>query len=172
MWDLPYWADLKLRHNLDVMHIEKNICENLLGTFLNIEGKTKDTVSSRLDLEDMGIREDLHLHHNEDEDSFEMPRAWYTITKEQKLAFYEVVRAVKFQDGYAANLAKIVTSDGFKLSVLQTNDCHILLQRILPAGLRGIMDTDIYEAVAELGNFFRELCCKTLKLTVLERLEK
>ena len=51
MWDLPYWADLKLRHNLDVMHIEKNIRENLLGMFLNIEGKTKDTVSSRLDLE-------------------------------------------------------------------------------------------------------------------------
>lgn len=172
LWDLPYWADLKLRHNLDVMHIEKNICENLLGTFLNIEGKTKDTVSSRLDLEDMGIREDLHLQHNEDEDSFEMPRAWYTMSKEQKLAFCEFLRAVKFPDGYAANLAKCVTSDGFKLSVLKTHDCHILLQRILPAGLRGIMDKDIYEAVAELGNFFRELCCKTLKLTVLERLEK
>ena len=25
LWDLPYWADMKLRHNLDVMHIEKNI---------------------------------------------------------------------------------------------------------------------------------------------------
>ena len=34
------------------------------------------------------------------------------------------------------------------------------------------MDKDIYEAVAVLGNFFRELCCKTLKLTVLEILEK
>ena len=53
-----------------------------------------------------------------------------------------------------------------------THDCHILLRRILPAGLRRIMDKDIYEAVAELGNFFRELCCKTLKLIVLERLEK
>ena len=94
------------------------------------------------------------------------------MSKEQKLAFCEFLRAVKFPDGYAANLAKCVTSDGFKLSVLKTHDCHILLQRILPAGLRGIMDKDIYEAVAELGNFFRELCCKTLKLTVLERLEK
>jgi hypothetical protein len=61
LWDLPYWADLKLRHNLDVMHIEKNICDNLLGTFLNIEGKLKDTVNSSLDLEDMGIRKHLHL---------------------------------------------------------------------------------------------------------------
>nr|XP_040254317.1 uncharacterized protein LOC120972841 [Aegilops tauschii subsp. strangulata] len=157
LWDLPYRADLKLRHNIGVMHIEKNICENLLGTFLNIEGKTKDTVSSRLDLEDMGIREDLHLQHNEDEDSFEMPRAWYTMSKEQKLAFCEFLRAVKFPDGYAANLAKCVTSDGFKISVLKTHGCHILLQSILPTGLRGIMDKDIYEAVAELGNFFREL---------------
>ena len=32
---------LKLRHNLDVMHIDKNICDNLVGTILNIEGKTK-----------------------------------------------------------------------------------------------------------------------------------
>lgn len=23
LWDLPYWPSLKLRHNLDVMHIEK-----------------------------------------------------------------------------------------------------------------------------------------------------
>ena len=34
------------------------------------------------------------------------------------------------------------------------------------------MHEDIYEAVAELGNFFRELCCKTLKIDVLNRLEK
>ena len=43
-FELPYWETLKLRHNLDVMHIEKNICDNVLGTLLNIEGKTKDTV--------------------------------------------------------------------------------------------------------------------------------
>ncbi|KAF7127499.1 hypothetical protein RHSIM_Rhsim11G0000400 [Rhododendron simsii] len=50
-----------LRHNLDVMHIEKNIMEILLGTLLNIEGKTKDSVKARLDLELMGIRQELHL---------------------------------------------------------------------------------------------------------------
>jgi hypothetical protein len=29
-FELPYWSSLKLRHNLDVMHIEKNICESIL----------------------------------------------------------------------------------------------------------------------------------------------
>jgi len=63
LWDLPYWSKLKLRHNLDVIHIEKNICEAILGTFLDIAGKSKDSISARLDLEDMGIRKNLHLKH-------------------------------------------------------------------------------------------------------------
>jgi hypothetical protein len=46
LWDLPYWSSLKLRHNLDVMHIEKNICEYILGTFLGIVGKSKDNLNS------------------------------------------------------------------------------------------------------------------------------
>jgi hypothetical protein len=37
---LPYWKDNLLRHNLDVMHIEKNGMDNILGTILDIKGKT------------------------------------------------------------------------------------------------------------------------------------
>ena len=36
--DLPYWSELLLAHNLDVMHIEKNICDNVVGTLLELEG--------------------------------------------------------------------------------------------------------------------------------------
>ena len=25
-WELPYWSSLLLRHNLDVMHVEKKTC--------------------------------------------------------------------------------------------------------------------------------------------------
>ena len=59
-FNLLYWSSLLIRHNLDVMHIEKNICEALLGTLLEIAGKTKDTEKARLDLQDMGIRKDQH----------------------------------------------------------------------------------------------------------------
>ncbi|XP_074379648.1 uncharacterized protein LOC141720881 isoform X6 [Apium graveolens] len=38
LFDLPYWSNLLLRHNLDVMHIEKNVCDNIVGTLLDIEG--------------------------------------------------------------------------------------------------------------------------------------
>jgi hypothetical protein len=46
------------------------------------------------------------------------------------------------------------------------------LQRILPAALRGFVDKDLYEAVAELGNFFRQLCIKTLKNDVLTQMNE
>lgn len=33
-FELPYWKDNLLRHNLDVMHIEKNVCDSIVGTLM------------------------------------------------------------------------------------------------------------------------------------------
>ena len=60
-FNLPYWEDHKLRHNLDVMHKKKNVMDNILGTVLNLKDWTKDNYKARLDLADMGIRSELHL---------------------------------------------------------------------------------------------------------------
>ena len=55
-FDLPYWTKLDVRHCIDVMHVEKNVCNSIIGTLLNIKGKTKDDVNSRKDLVEMGLR--------------------------------------------------------------------------------------------------------------------
>jgi hypothetical protein len=59
-WNLPYWKDLMVRHAIDVMHEEKNVCEALIGTLLDISGKTKDTLKAQMDLEKMKLRKNLH----------------------------------------------------------------------------------------------------------------
>jgi hypothetical protein len=41
------------------MHIIKNICEGLVGTLLNIQGKMKDRVNARKYMVAMGIRLEL-----------------------------------------------------------------------------------------------------------------
>lgn len=41
-WDLEYWAHLECRHSIYVMHVEKNVCDNVLGLLMNITEKTKD----------------------------------------------------------------------------------------------------------------------------------
>jgi len=79
---LPYWSTLKLRHNLDVMHIEKNICDSVLGTLMNIDGKTKDIYKARLNLREMGIRKELRLQRNGATTT--MPLANYTLTRNQR----------------------------------------------------------------------------------------
>ncbi|KAK1570190.1 hypothetical protein QYE76_018357 [Lolium multiflorum] len=68
-WDLPYWKILRVPHNLDVMHITKNVCESLLGTLLNMPERTKDGPKARYDLLSIGIREELHAGRpNDDND--------------------------------------------------------------------------------------------------------
>ena len=52
---LPYLEYNLLCHNLDLMHIEKNVCDNLIGTFLGLD-KSKDNLKACFDLVDIGIR--------------------------------------------------------------------------------------------------------------------
>ena len=54
--DLPYWKDLEVRSSIDVMHVTKNLCVNLLG-FLGVYGKTKDTPEAREDLQRLHEKE-------------------------------------------------------------------------------------------------------------------
>jgi hypothetical protein len=49
-FELPYWKDLMIRRIFYAMHIEKNICDNIIGMLLNIEGKNKDIDKVRKDL--------------------------------------------------------------------------------------------------------------------------
>jgi hypothetical protein len=65
LWKLPYWHKLKVSHNLDVIHIEKNICESLIATILNIARKTKDTIKVRHDMKDLGIKKSCNLERVE-----------------------------------------------------------------------------------------------------------
>ncbi|KAK9286407.1 hypothetical protein L1049_014803 [Liquidambar formosana] len=57
-FELLYWEELLMRHNLDVMHVEKNVCENIIGTLLELKS-SKDDLDACKDLKEMGIREKL-----------------------------------------------------------------------------------------------------------------
>jgi hypothetical protein len=48
LWDLPYWPSLKLRHNLDVMHIEKIFVTTSLVPFLTYLESQKTTLRQGL----------------------------------------------------------------------------------------------------------------------------
>jgi hypothetical protein len=47
-----------------------------------------------------------------------------------------------------------------KNSWLKSHDYHIIMERLLPIMLRGYLDDNIWEALAELSYFYRQLCAK------------
>jgi len=44
-----------------VIHIEKNFFENIINTVMDVQGKTKTNVKSKMDVADIYDREELHL---------------------------------------------------------------------------------------------------------------
>jgi hypothetical protein len=55
---------------------------------------------------------------------------------------------------------------------LKSHDYHIIVERLLPVMLCGYLDDDIWEALAELSYFYRQLCAKEIKKDMTEKLEK
>ncbi|KAI5334389.1 hypothetical protein L3X38_024522 [Prunus dulcis] len=162
-FELPYWSKLKLRHNLDVMHVEKNVFDTLVGTILDIDGKTKDTIKARLDLERMGIRRGLWM--NRDSDKARRDLAFFSLKPNDKKEFLKFVSSVMFPDGYASNIARCVNVDGGKFTGLKSHDCHVFMQRLLPVGIRHLLPEDVVKPIMLLSIFFSQLTAKALRKT-------
>ena len=103
IFELEYWSSLLLRHNLDVMHVEKNVRDSLLNTILGID-KSKDTYNARKDLADMKIIPELHLFTQGDK--MMKLAADFTLTLEEHRQFCKFIKSVKFPDSFALNLTK------------------------------------------------------------------
>ena len=133
-FELPYWKDLMLRHNFDFMHIGKNMSESLVNTFMGIDGKSKDNLNSRLDLQVLGIRSDLHPV--EVEDQLYLPPAPYSMSLDEKKLFCKVLKGVKFPHGYASDIRHNVHVNERKIFGLKSHESHIILQHLLPLCVR------------------------------------
>lgn len=153
------------------MHIKKNICDNILGTLLNMDKKTKDTFKARKGLQDVNIRRELHLKRR-DHGRYDIPPAAYAMSKKEGHEFCEFLKTQKFPDGYASNISRCVSGFEAKLVGLKSHDCHVLLQRLLPYGIRGCLSKDIYLTLLELGEFFQMLFCRKLIVADVKKMGK
>ena len=151
-WDLPYWKTNLIRHNLDVMHIEKNFFDNIFNTIMNVEGKTKDNAKSREDLKEFCSRPELH--RNETTNKF--PKACYSLEKDAKEALCKWLKELRFPDGYASNMGRCVDMKKHKLFGMKSHDCHVFMQRLIPIAfrVRELLPGNVWQAVTEISIFF------------------
>ncbi|CAM8951857.1 unnamed protein product [Rhodiola kirilowii] len=154
-FDLPYWHTLDVRHCIDVMHVEKNICDSLIGTLLNIPGKTKDGLKARLDMLDMNIRTKL-APQTEGKRTY-LPLSCTTLSKNEKIILCGCLKGVKVPYGYSSNIASLVSIKDLRLNGLKSHDYHVLIQQLLPIAIRGVLSPKVWSAVQRLCAIFSSL---------------
>nr|ABA99172.2 transposon protein, putative, CACTA, En/Spm sub-class [Oryza sativa Japonica Group] len=136
-WRLPYWKDLEVHHYIDLMHVEKNVCESLMGLLLN-PGTTKDGLNARRDLEEMGVRSELHPITTESGRVY-LPPACYTLSKEEKIDLLTCLSGINVPSGYSSRISRLVSLQYLKLVGMKSHDCHVLITQLLPVAIRNIL---------------------------------
>ena len=170
-WKLPYWEYLDVRHCIDVMHVEKNVCDSLIGLLLNIPGKTKDGIKVRKDMvEEMGIRPKL-APEVKGKRTY-LPPACYTLSKKEKTSFCECLQRVKVPSGYSSNISKLVSIKDLKLLGLKSHDCHVLMTHMIPVAIRGILPINVRQTITKLCFFFNAISSKVIDPKKLDDLQK
>jgi hypothetical protein len=169
-WELPYWKTNLIRHNLDVMHIEKNVFDNIFNTVMDFKGTSKDTAKSRLDIAEICRRSELELV--EENGKTVKPKAPYVLSKEQKMLVLNWLKKLKLPDGYASNIGNSVNLEEGKMQGLKSHDCHVLLDRLIPIAFRDLLPDRIWGPLTELSEFFRALTSSSLRVDDMAQLEK
>ena len=97
----------------DVMYIEKNICDSLLGITLDIDGRSKDTNKARIDLQNIRVCKELYLY--KEGDYWMKLDAAYTLTPEDNKKFCEFLNLYGFLMDLLKILGKMLPMGTIKL---------------------------------------------------------
>ena len=138
------------------MHIEKNVCDNVMGTVLGLKSKTKDDANARATLSDMGISR---------------PSSDFTMLPQKRAEVFERIAAIKYPSGYAGQLRSKVNVQDKKFYGLKTHDCHVLLQRILPILIRPYVGSRVADTLVDLSRWFQRLYVRELKVQEIHQLQ-
>ena len=98
-WDLSYWKHNLLRHNLDVMHIEKNFFDNVFNAVMEVKGKTKDNHKARMDVVEFCVRGDLQLVQLQN-GKLAKPKGNDTFNTNDAKSIYKWITELKMLGGY------------------------------------------------------------------------
>ncbi|KAK4398013.1 hypothetical protein Sango_1276800 [Sesamum angolense] len=158
---------LLIRHNLDVMHTEKNVFENIFNTIMDIKGKTNDNLDIRRDLKIIFNRPELDLDERR---SNVMPKAVYTLGKEQKRVC-EWIRGLKFSDGYASNFACCIDMMELQMHGMKSHNCHVFMQKLIPVAFRKMLSEHVWNVLAKLSLLLQSICSTMLDVHKLHELK-
>ncbi|KAL3685350.1 hypothetical protein R1sor_003372 [Riccia sorocarpa] len=152
-------SDLLVRHIIDLMHTEKNICNNLLKTILG----EKDQPAVRQDMQNRGIHSDLWLqtvpHRLPNRAPVTLkPKAPWDLSPFQREVFLARLAKLRVPTGYCGSLQKHILNG--TIGHMKSHDFHVFMQQFLPVLLRGLLPQQFQTIVCRLSKIFQQLCTK------------
>lgn len=116
------------------MHVERNVAASIISTLLHC-GKSKDGLNARKDLQQLGIRKDLHPQPRGKR--MYLPPAPWSLSKEEKKLFCKRLSDFRGPDGYCSNISRSVKIEDCSIKGLKSHDYHVLMQQLLPVAIKG-----------------------------------
>ncbi|XP_004514854.1 uncharacterized protein [Cicer arietinum] len=128
-----------------------------------LKGKTKDHVNARYDLQDMGIRKELHpIEIGGGQTKF--AKASFSMNSQEKSTFCSVLKTANVPDGSASNISKCVHVGDKKIFAYKSHDAHFMLHYLLQVAIKSTMPNLVAGPLIRLGSFFRSLCQKVIQV--------
>jgi hypothetical protein len=116
------------RHNLDVMHIEKNMFGNIFNMVMDVKEKTKDNIKAIMNIS-------LFCHHKNIElvyDGSQVRKSKVAIDKNAQLLVYQWLKSLCFSNGHVLNISRLVNLKDCRLHGIKIHDCHVFMQTLIP----------------------------------------
>jgi hypothetical protein len=167
---LPYWKDLETCHNIDLMHVTKNVFDNIIGTLLDMPRKMKDRLKSCNDLVQFDLRPKLHPILRPNGKHYLRP-ASYSLIVEEKKAFCQCLRGVQVPTGFSSNITKLVSMKDLSMSGYNSHDCHMIMMVFLTIAIRAIKLMRIKVLITRLCYFFNIVSLKVIGHKELDALK-
>jgi hypothetical protein len=164
------WKDLKTCHSIDLMHVTKNVFDNIIGTLLDMPKKMKDGLKARNNLVQFGLRPELHpiLRSN---GKHYLPLASYSLTVEEKKSFYHCMCGVRVPTGFSSNITKLVSVKDLSLSKYNSHDCHMRMMVFLTIAITATKSMCIKVLITRLCYFFNIVSQKVIGCKELDVLK-
>jgi hypothetical protein len=106
-----------------------------------------------------------------DESRVAKPRVSFVLEENAQLLVYKWLKSLRFLDGHASNISRLVNMEECRLFGMKSHDCHVFMQTLIPLAFRDLLPKGIWDALTETSHFFRDICSIKLNVDHIERLE-
>jgi hypothetical protein len=106
-----------------------------------------------------------------DESWVAKPRASFVLEKNAQLLVYKWLKSLRFLDGHASNISRMVNIEDCRLYGMKSHDCHVFMQTLIPLAFRDLLPKGMWDALTDISHFFRDICSSKLNVDHIERLQ-